>query len=326
MVAPVDPCRRRSSSRAASTARAHVPAVVVGTDALKSMPLVPPDSKFVRPLCRERYRALGTRGGRDFGPSHLLGRRVAAGPVALRALLLLDGANLDLPLPWQPGHSLSSGVSPDPLQCGQTRASSALRHIISIQPLPLQSGQVPKTWWHSLPGGAPISRTGGWSPARSRRARGCDLHRHLPGGGVRGAAEAGVVGPERHLDHVERGPRVTRRPSGSSPSAAFLIDMRDRGVVVRRARRSGWPLDDALLVGHVVVGQRAARRLDDADALADDAGGRGRGSVGEVISSSLRQLGDRARRRSTSSTRRAQWMASVAWTGLRPVRSPVRVS
>jgi hypothetical protein len=97
------------------------------------------------------------------------------------------------PLPWQLGQSFSSGVSPEPLQAGQTRASSSLRHFISIQPLPLQSGHVPEDMV-ALPSGARRSaEAAGRLPHAAVEPPEDDLQGHLPGKSVRGAPEAGVV-------------------------------------------------------------------------------------------------------------------------------------
>src|SRR5450756_1746328 len=104
-----------------------------------------------------------------------------------------------------------------------------------------------------------------------------DLERHVAGQGVRGAAEAGVVGTERHLDHVQR----TLTDLGAALDQAFgglLQGHRDGGVVVGGADDEVDVGDHALLVGLVVVVERAARRLDHTDALAHDA----RGDVAHV--------------------------------------------
>ena len=107
---------------------------------------------------------------------------------------------------------------------------------------------------------------------RAARVADPDLERHLARQRVRRAAVAGIVGAEGHLDHVQQA-LVRLDPGVQDAFGRFLDRHADRGVVVGRAHDQVDLLQDPLLVGHVVVGERAARRLHDPHPLARGLGG-----------------------------------------------------
>lgn len=97
------------------------------------------------------------------------------------------------------------------------------------------------------------------------------MDRRLAGPGVRGAAEARVIGAESHLDDVQE-------PVGD---VTLLDEVHGRlfhrevdgGVVVGRPDDQVGLLDDTPLVGLVMMIQGAPGRLDDADALVGSVAG-----------------------------------------------------
>src|SRR5215208_5622482 len=95
-----------------------------------------------------------------------------------------------------------------------------------------------------------------------------DLQRHLPGQGMGRAAEAWIVGAERHLHHVEQTLRhfAVLNEMGRRLVRGHL----DRRVVVCGADDEICPGNDAALVSPVVMRESTARRLDDSDPFRRD--------------------------------------------------------
>ena len=95
--------------------------------------------------------------------------------------------------------------------------------------------------------------------------------RHLPGQRVRGAAIARVVGAEGHLHHVEEA--VVHLASVDETLGGLLDRHLDRSRVVHGGHHEVDRGQDAVGVALVVMNQRAARGLDDSDALGRRLGG-----------------------------------------------------
>ena len=94
-----------------------------------------------------------------------------------------------------------------------------------------------------------------------------DLQRHLAGKRVGCATEARIVGPECHLNHVEQS-FGHDRPAGDQAFSRLLDRHTDRSVIVGRAHDQVDFGQHSALVGPVMMGERAARRFHDSNALA----------------------------------------------------------
>ena len=97
-----------------------------------------------------------------------------------------------------------------------------------------------------------------------------DLERGVAGEGMGGAAEAGVVGAEGHLDLVEQ---ALGDVAALDQALRGLLDAHgDAGGVVAGGHDHVGHRDQAALVGLVMMEQRAARGLDHAHALGGHGG------------------------------------------------------